>query len=104
MNASQTVPGAPAGGITIDAPTVAMIDTALLEVSRLSELLRDFIAKHDETGNVECVTRGMLARVQQLSEAVSDCLHREDDAPEPEALSQMVHCRRTTPRASHTLA
>lgn len=68
--------------------------SALWEITSLSILMRDYIAKNDIHGTIEPVTRGMLARVQQLSEVVDECIGRDKDSTPLEELAQTVECRR----------
>ena len=76
--------------------TTALAQSALCEITEISQVLREFIDKHDETGGVVCVARGMLARVQSLSEAVSLILDGGDtSSPEEQRrLFELIECRR----------
>lgn len=67
---------------------------ALFEITNLSILMRDYIAKTDELGMIEPVTRGMLARVQLLSEVVCEVLQDEPGAQVMAELTETVDCRR----------
>lgn len=67
-----------------------LAQSALIEISEISMALREFIQKHDDSGEIVVVSRGMLARVQALSEAVTLVL---DGTPGP-GLFELVHCRK----------
>ena len=51
-----------------------LASTALFEITNVSIALREIIAQPFDSQALETVSRGMLARVQQLSEAVSECI------------------------------
>lgn len=71
---------------------VALAQSALLEITNLSILMRRLIPEHDRGGVLEPLTRGMLKRVQVLSEAVSDCIERNDESPAIEAVARTIGC------------
>jgi hypothetical protein len=79
--------------ITISARRQMLATTALYEITFISQALREHIAKNDSCGLVEPLARGMLARVQQLSEAADECLGNGDDWNE-QKLGEIVLCRR----------
>lgn len=89
MSASQTL----SARASLPTDRLILAESALLEITQISEALRDFIAARDETGAIEPLARGMLARVQTLSESVSDCLHGADGEPSVDGLTRIVHCR-----------
>jgi hypothetical protein len=71
---------------------IELAESALYEITWISQALRNHIAATDGEGNVEVLARGMLARVQQLSETAHRCLSDERDLDE-RAVHQIVHCR-----------
>ena len=71
---------------------VELASSALLEISNLSIVMRRLIAEHDRGGVVEPLTRGMLHRVQVLSEAVSDCTDRSDESPSIDMVTRTIYC------------
>lgn len=77
--------------ITITATRHELAHQALYEITLISSVLRDHISKHDESGEIAPLARGMLARVQLLSEAADECLGHGDDWSEPE-LAKIVNC------------
>lgn len=56
-----------------------LANDALWEITKISITLRDYISKNDETGRINPLARGMLARVQLLSEVASECIGCGDD-------------------------
>lgn len=78
------------------ADPVELASSALWEITSLSILMRDHIAKNDLHGTIEPVTRGMLARVQQLSEVVDECISRDKDSAPLAKLAETIACRRQT--------
>lgn len=63
--------------------------SALYEISEIAALLQKHIAEeHRNTGLV--VARGMLARVQKLSEVADECLGNGDDWDDA-TLRRIVH-------------
>lgn len=91
--AIETVPVA-AAPVGLSPECSKLASDALFEITNLSILMRDYIAKTDELGMIEPVTRGMLARVQQLSEVVDECIARDQDSTPAADLAETVVCRR----------
>lgn len=81
--------------VTISDARRILAESALFEITLLSVALREHIAVHDQTGDVDLVSRGMLARVQCLSEAVSDCI---SDVPDAEANGELYATIKCLPR------
>lgn len=74
--------------------------SALYEITEISRALREHIAEHDSSASVVTVARGMLARVQQLSEAADECLGNGDQEA-TDALYHVVYCRPMPRGARH---
>ena len=66
--------------------------SALLEITNLSIVMRRLFAEHDRGGLVEPLTRGMLQRVQVLSEAISDCIERNEESPAFDDVARTINC------------
>lgn len=87
MSASETV--------TLEASRIDLANDALLEITQLSQTLRDFIAANDKGGQVLYVARGLLARIQTLSEATSECIEaRLEERGNDGALKERIECRK----------
>ena len=74
----------------------SLASSALIEITEISQALREYIHENDSSGSVVCVARGMLARVQCLSESVSLILLLDEiDSPEEEQrrLFKLIECR-----------
>lgn len=56
-----------------------LANKALFEITKISEVLREYISRQDSSGEIAPVARGMLARVQALSEAVDVVLGNDDE-------------------------
>ena len=74
---------------------LSLANDALLEITQISQTLRQFIFEKDAHGDVLYVARGMLARVQQLSEAVGHCIElRDEERPADAKIFEMIECRK----------
>lgn len=72
-----------------------LASTALFEITNVSIALRHIIARPFDSQALETVSRGMLARIQQLSEAVSECISEPENQDQDEDdLFLAIECRR----------
>lgn len=80
-------------GITISDTRHDLASTALFEITHISIGLREMLAKDLDEEVFPIIARGMLARVQQLSEAISECLAPAEDGWRGEAeLFEAIEC------------
>lgn len=89
--------------VTLEAERISLANEALREITELSVLMREYIAKTDVSGDIVYMTRGMLARIQMLSDAVSLCMeHDLSERGDDSNLAQCITCLRTsTTEAAH---
>jgi hypothetical protein len=73
MMATNTLPAG------ISGLRAELAHSALYEIGKISVALRQFIEKQDASGEINPLARGMLARIQKLSEAADECLGNGDD-------------------------
>lgn len=78
---------------TISTARRKLANSALFEITAISLALRDQIVKLDACGEVEPLARGMLARVQQLSEAASECIGDAGKQEDDDRLFREIECR-----------
>ena len=72
-----------------------LASTALFEITNVSIALRGIIASPFDPQVFETVSRGMLARIQQLSEAVSECIAEPENQDQNDGdLFLTIECRR----------
>ena len=84
--------------INITKSRLTLITDALYEITSISVALRELSHVDLEEGMHESLLRGMMARTQQLCEAVSYALYCDDDSK----LSKIVECRaQRAEEASH---
>lgn len=81
-----------------------LASTALFQITNVSIALRDIIARRFDSQALENVSRGMLARIQQLSEAVSDCITEPaNQDQDDDTLFRTIECRgRVRPSTQET--
>lgn len=71
-----------------------LASTALFEITNVSIALREIIARPFDPPALETVSRGMLACIQQLSEAVSECIAEpENQDQDDDDLFLAIECR-----------
>ncbi len=71
-----------------------LANNALYEITNISIALRDIIANGDDLNELESTTRGMLARIGQLSEAVSMGIDGpEQSGVDDDTLYRTINCR-----------
>jgi len=71
-----------------------LASTALYEITNVSIALWDIIASPFDPQVLETVSRGMLARIQQLSEAVSECIAEPaEQGQDDDTLFRAIECR-----------
>ena len=84
----------PVETVAIPEERVALANDALMEIAEISQLLRIFISDNDQCGSVKYVARGMLARIENLSDAIVECLEPRDNERQSDAdIFKAIECR-----------
>ena len=67
------------GGRTISSACLTLAVEALYEVGHVSRFLREHIEQQDASGQVKPLARGMLSRVEALSDAIAEYIGEVDE-------------------------